>query len=148
LADLNRSDLKVALGEARGPAVGLVTDQMLEKAGLMSVRANAAGSFATVQAVAAQVALGNSDACIIWDTIARQNDFRDKLDVIAIPGAPVVPVVICRVNGGPNAALADEFIRLVAASAQGREAFTRYGFAVSPPSPSAATASAPAPEVR
>jgi len=130
LSDLARPGVSVALGESRGPAIGLVTDQILEKAGMMSIRKNAGGSFATVQAVAAQVALANADAGIIWDTTARQGDFPGKLDAIAIPDAPVVRVVICRVKGCPNPELADKFISYATTTEMARVAFRKYGFTV------------------
>jgi len=133
LADLARPDVMTALGEPRGPAIGLVTDRILQKAGLMSIRQNAGGSFATVQAVAAQVALGNADAAIIWDTVARQGDFRGLLDAIPIPDAPVVRVVICRVSQCAHRRLADDFIRLATTAEPARESFRRHGFTVAPP---------------
>jgi molybdate transport system substrate-binding protein len=132
LADLARPDVTVALGEPRGPAIGLVTDQILKRAGLMGIRQKAGGTFATVQTVAAQVSLHNADAAIVWDTIARQGDFANTLDTIAIADAPNVKVVICRISQCTSPTLADDFIGLATANA-GREAFRKNGFSVEPP---------------
>ena len=130
LANLGRTDVKVVLGDPRGPAIGLVTDQILAKAGLMSVRQRVGGAFATAQAVATQVSLHNADACIIWDTVARQGDFRDALEVVPIPDAPLVRIVIGRVTQCSHPEVADDFIRLVTTTETARAAFRRYGFNV------------------
>jgi molybdate transport system substrate-binding protein len=127
LADLARPDVKVALGEPVGPAIGKVSDKLLADTGLATVCAKA-DRRDTVQQVAQYVALGHADAGIIWDVVARQGNFREKLRVIAIPNAPRVPVLICRIANCPHPREADAAIRFLTTSAPARQCFAKFGF--------------------
>ena len=139
LSDLAGEDVKkVSLGDPKGPAVGKVADALLAKAGLADVRKKAV-SRDTVQDVALDIALGHADAGIIWDTIASQGDFRDKMRVIPIPGATPVAVLVCRVAKCPHPDLADAYIKFLTTSDAARQAFRKHGFV-----PAGEAASAPA----
>jgi molybdate transport system substrate-binding protein len=127
LADLGRPGVKVALGESRGPAIGVVSDQILQRAGLGDVRARVTATGSTVQEVANYIALGHVDAGIIWDAIATMGDYRGKLRVIPIPGARPSPILICRVAGCPHPELADAAIRFLTTSESARGALAKYG---------------------
>jgi molybdate transport system substrate-binding protein len=128
LADLARADVKVALGIATGPAIGVVSDRLLADAGLAAVRTKAnTVSAKTVQEVANFIALGHADAGIIWNVTACQGDFRHKIRVIAIPNAPAVPVLICRVVRCPHPQLADRVIQFLTGDLAS-QTFARYGY--------------------
>jgi ABC-type molybdate transport system substrate-binding protein len=106
---------------------------MLRAASLAAVCENAVAHGSTVQEMARTVMLGHADATIIWDATARQGDFAKTLTTIAIPGAPTVRIVICRVSDTPRAELADAFIDYVRTGDSSRAAFTKYGFTVAAP---------------
>jgi molybdate transport system substrate-binding protein len=127
LADLARADVKIALGEPTGPAIGKVSDKLLADAGLADVCAKAERRD-TVQQVANYVKLGHADAGIVWDVVAIQPEIRDKVTTIAIPNAPLVPVLICRVANCPHPREADAAIRFLTASVPARQCFAKFGF--------------------
>ncbi|MDD4891636.1 MAG: substrate-binding domain-containing protein [Phycisphaerae bacterium] len=125
LADLGKAGVKVSLGENRGPAIGIVSDKLLDQAGLGDV-AKAAVRCSTVEEVANNVKLGHADAAIIWEMTARQPGNADKMKIIPIPDAPRVAIVLCRVAKCPHPAQADAFIKFLTTSPSARAAMVRH----------------------
>jgi molybdate transport system substrate-binding protein len=133
LSDLAREGVAVALGDSRSTAVGKATDALLEKADLEAVRRNSRVGGSTVQELGNAVLLGHADAAIVWDATTRQGDFAGAFEVIPIPQAENVPIVICRIKDARNRELADAVMKLATQSDLARQAFTAGGYTVSRP---------------
>lgn len=86
LADLGKSDVKVAIGEPNGPAIGKTTNKILNKTGLNdSVQANVVVKTTTVNQLLTYVVTGQADAAIIWEDMTTWSEAQGKIDIIKIP---------------------------------------------------------------
>jgi molybdate transport system substrate-binding protein len=131
LDDLVRDDVRLALGNPDQAAIGKVSKQLLEAAGLwpqVEERVRAAGVFKpTVPDVANDVKIGSVDAGIVWDTTAAQ-----YADLDMVHAAPLdekvsrVELGVLTVSKDPAAAL--RFAQYVTASDRGLETFAKYKF--------------------
>ncbi len=94
--------------------------------------ANLASEESNVRQVAAKVALGEADAGIVYATDLTA-DIRGMVRRLAVPDPYNVtaryPIAVLR--GAPQAALAEQFVRLLL-SGQGRAVLSRHGFSPVP----------------
>jgi molybdate transport system substrate-binding protein len=86
LADLEKSGVKVALGDPKGPAIGKTSAKILNKTGLnSSVQANVVVKTTTVNQLLTYLITGQADATIIWQDMATWPEGQGKIEVIQIP---------------------------------------------------------------
>lgn len=133
LADLAAPGLRVGLGDPQACAVGRVTEQILEKAGVREqVERNVVFRSLTVNELGTQIKVGKLDAAIVWDAIARQ--YTDAGMIVEIPSEAniisSVPVAVLKTSAYPEAAR--RFQRF-ATSERGRAIFARHGYTTSYP---------------
>lgn len=126
VADLGKEGVRLALGSNEGPAIGVVSDELLKGAGLDRLLTRGLPRLATVEDVANTVKLGHADAGIVWEMTATQPANAGKMRMIAIPNAPRVAIVACRVTQCPHPAQADAYIKFLANSELARSAMARY----------------------
>ncbi len=132
LDDLLRPDLHVAIGEPEACAVGRVTKTICDRAHLwQKLEARQPRHALNVPELAYWVAIGASDASVVWQAQARQ--FADKCDSLPIPTNLYDPVDISigLLKFTKHADLAREFMRSVA-SPEGQAAFKAEGYALQP----------------
>jgi molybdate transport system substrate-binding protein len=127
LADLARSDLKVALCGPTVP-VGNYARKALETAG---VTVHSVSDETSVKALVGKVQLGEVDA-----VIAYQTDVRTGLEAIAIPpehnviaSYPIAVLTARTVDGNHDRAAAEAFVAFVLSPA-GRAVLQEHGFAL------------------
>jgi molybdate transport system substrate-binding protein len=132
LADLAAPGLRVGLGEPTACAIGEVSKEILDKAGLTArVQKNVVFTALTADELGLQIRAGRLEAVIVWDAVARQ-----------YPGAKIVeigrsqnvistlPVAVLKSSQHRDLARAfQEF----ATSDRGREIWARHGFTTTPP---------------
>lgn len=133
LTDLTAPGLRVGVGEPTACAIGEVTKEILDRAGIAEqVQANVVFTSLTVNELGMQIKSGQLDATIVWDAIARQ--YADVAEIVAVdPDANVIstiPVAVLESSRYPE--LAREFQQFVT-SERGREIWARHGFTTSPP---------------
>lgn len=137
-ADLLREDVRVALGDPRAAAVGVLSRTMLEETGhwdAVEAAVTARGVFRpTVNGLATDVATGPIDAAIVFDAVANQ---FDRLETLAIPGVEKhrsrVTLGVLSASEQPAAAL--HFARYLSAADRGAKIFTEEGFVPLPGDP-------------
>lgn len=131
LEDLAREDLRVGLGDPRAAAVGVISQAMLEEAGLwetVEARVRENGVFRpTVNGLALDVANGPIDAAIVFDAVAAQ---FQRVEAVAIPVREEqrtrVTLAVLESSGAPAAAL--HFARYLTATDRGGRVFAEMGF--------------------
>jgi molybdate transport system substrate-binding protein len=133
LADLAAPGLWLGFGDPEACAIGRVTEEIIEKAGIRDeIEANVVFRSLTANELGLQVKAGKLDATIVWDAIARQ--YRDVAEIVQIPrDANVVstaPVAVLRSSEHPE--LARKFQEFVT-SQRGREILARHGYTTDPP---------------
>lgn len=121
LADLGRSDVKVALGAPEVP-VGHYARQALAKAG---VTVRSLSDESNVKALVAKVRLGELDAAIVYTTDVRGPD----VEGVAIDPAHdvVAEYPIARLRGAASSPAAAAFVAFVCGE-HGRAILQRHGF--------------------
>lgn len=80
--DLARSDVKVGLGEAKGPAIGKSSQEILNKS---NITVNPVVTTTTVNQLVTYMMSGEIDATIIWKAMTTWADNQGKFEVIEIP---------------------------------------------------------------
>jgi molybdate transport system substrate-binding protein len=133
LADLAAPGLRVGLGEPTACAIGEVTKEILDRAGIgEQVQANVVFNSLTVNELGLQIKSGKLDATIVWDAIARQ--YANVAEIVEIERdanvISTIPVAVLESSRRPE--LAREFQKFVT-SERGREIWARHGFTASPP---------------
>ena len=133
LADLATPGLRVGLGDPEACAIGRVTEEIIEKAGIRDeIEANVVFRSLTVNELGVQIKTGKLDATIVWDAIARQ--YGDVAEIAEIPRdanvISTVPVAVLKSSKQPE--LARKFQEFVT-SQRGREIFARHGYTTDPP---------------
>lgn len=128
LADLAAPGLRVGFGDGEACAIGRVTEDILEKAGLREqIQPNIVFRSLTVNELGVQIKAGKLDATIVWDAIARQ--YSDVGEIVEIPPdanvISIVPVAVLKSAKHPQ--LARKFQKFVT-SRRGREIFARHGY--------------------
>ncbi|MFW6107219.1 MAG: extracellular solute-binding protein [bacterium] len=127
LEDLGRERrLAVGLGKADACAVGNVSQQLLEEAG---VEVKADFEALTVNRLANQVKIGAIDAAIVWDATAKQ--YPEDITMVELddPYFHAVPLAMGILSGSKNKELAREFADF-AASETGAQAFRENHYLV------------------
>ena len=133
LTDLAAPGLRVGLGEPTACAIGEVTKEILDRAGIgEQVQANVVFNSLTVNELGLQIKSGKLDATIVWDAIARQ--YADVAEIVEIDRdantISTIPVAVLK--SSRHTELAREFQKFVT-SERGREIWARHGFTTSPP---------------
>ncbi len=86
ITDLGRSELKVALGDTNGTAVGKQSIKILNKTGdLAAVKSNVVVYAPTVNQLMTYLTSGQVDVAIVTEDIATTGEAQGKVDVIQIP---------------------------------------------------------------
>lgn len=130
LADLQRSDIRLALGNPDAASIGKQTKKLLEKAGVwqsVKQQVEAKGVFKpTVPEVANDVKLGAVDAGVIWDATVAQ---YPELEAVHVPlfdaAQKQISVAVLKSSRQPTAAL--RFARYLN-SKVGNAVFEAHGF--------------------
>jgi molybdate transport system substrate-binding protein len=128
LRDLAREDVTVGLGNADACAVGGVSRDVLQAAGLQDA-VKPAFEALTVNRLAEQVKLGALDAAIVWDAIVAQ--YADSVEAVQLEDSlfHAVPLAVGLIKASPNRELAREFMAF-AAGAAGAQAFRENQYRV------------------
>lgn len=130
LADLQRSDIRLALGNPDAASIGKQTKKLLEKAGVWQAvkqQVEAKGVFKpTVPEVANDVKLGAVDAGVVWDATVAQ---YPELEAVHVPlfdaARKQISVAVLKSSGQPTEAL--RFARYLN-SKVGNVVFKEHGF--------------------
>ncbi|MEX2581599.1 MAG: substrate-binding domain-containing protein [Verrucomicrobiales bacterium] len=131
LADLVRNDLRLGLGEPGSAAIGKISREALEAAGVWEeVSENLAVTKPTVNDLGMDLQIGALDAAIVWDTLARQFElgFRELPELSE--RSMNVTVGVAASSRQPQAAL--HLARFMASPEHGAEAFARHHFTAVP----------------
>lgn len=114
---LDRPGLKIVMGAA-GVPVGDYTRRVLARLGLSDLVARSASQETDVREVLGKIVLGEADAGFVYATDARA--VKGEVAVFAIPpnAQPKVNYAAAAVNGGPNEAAAEAWVKRL----QGRAA--------------------------
>ena len=132
VAELARSDVKVALGDPDAAAIGKKTRKLLSASGhwaALEPRVTQSGVYKpTVNEVANAVKLGSVDAGIIWDsTVAQYAELTSVSAPELDPGTANIEVGVVQFSKQPSAAI--HFACYLAARDRGLETFRATGFA-------------------
>lgn len=127
LDDLAREGVKVVLGDERSAAIGKSSQKILKQKGILEqVEANVVSKDATVNEVMVHIAMGQADACIIWEDNVTD---VDEVEIIEIEDEfndiKIIPVGILSFTKKPDEA--KQFLDFVA-SEEGKAIFTKHGF--------------------
>ena len=133
LQDLARPGVRVCVGDPEALAVGPVTVDILERAGLQrEVKPNVTMTCGCIPEMANAISMKSADAGIIWDAVAWQ--YRERMDSIEIPveynEAAEVLIATLTVSRQPEEA--ERFMDFVA-SPEAAEVFRQHGFRTSKP---------------
>ena len=86
LEDLTKTEVKVALGDPNGPAIGKAARQICENSGIWDrVEKNTVVKTATVNQLLIYVTTEQVDATIIWKDMAAWEEANGKLQIIRLP---------------------------------------------------------------
>lgn len=126
LQDLERTDVKVGLGESEGPAIGKTSQNIIEKNNLTI---NPTVTTTTVNQLVTYIISGEIDATIVWQALTVWEDNKGKIDVIEIPenqnNISTIPVAITTFTNNPEAAqLFVDFLT----SPEGKEIWEKWGY--------------------
>ncbi len=132
--DLLQPRMKLGQGDPKAAAIGRLMPTILE---LNDVdpdawRDNVEQMTPTVNELAIHVQLGNLDAAIVWDSIARQyEDYSDIIDISPDRNAtPIVEGAVLTFSNMPDEAQA--FLDFLA-SDRGKEVLAKHGYTVEDP---------------
>lgn len=129
--DLIRDDVRLVLASPETAAIGKVGRDALQQAGRWRAVQRACTAFrATVNEVAADVAIGAADAGIVYDAVLHTYQNVDRIELPELsPAASHVAVGVIRSTKQRDAAL--QFARYLAAEDGGLQHYRRFGFHVS-----------------
>ncbi len=86
LKNFANKDVKLALGDPKGPAIGRVAKQIFEKLNIYEqVKANTLVWTPTVNQLLIYINLRQVDAVIIWEDLATWSENKKKIEIIEIP---------------------------------------------------------------
>lgn len=127
LADLAKPGVRVVLGDSKANPMGKLSDQVLEKAGILTqVNNNVTARTATINELVVYLSLKQADAAIIGKENYPQ--FKDKVDLVSVPELEqtkmVVPVALLSVS--QQADTARQFVDF-AASDEALRIWVKYG---------------------
>lgn len=127
LADLAKPGVRVVLGDSKANPLGKLSDQVLEKAGLLTqVNNNVTARTATINELVVYLSLKQADAAIIGKENYPQ--FKDKVDLVSVleleQTKMVVPVALLSVS--QQADTARQFVDF-AASDEALRIWVKYG---------------------
>ena len=124
--DLMRKDVEVGIGKPEACAIGNVTCEVLETAGITVDQIHLRFEALTVNNLANQVKLKALDAAVVWSAVAKQ--YPDDLDMVAIadPLFHAVPLSIGLLKNSKCKDLAQRFMDFALKEA-GAESFRDYG---------------------
>jgi molybdate transport system substrate-binding protein len=127
LGDLATPGLKVGFGDPRACAVGRVTDEILEHAGLKDlVEGHVVMRSSTVVELGNALKLGTIAAAIIWDVTARLHPEEVEIVPIERDYNVIAPIEIGVLSFSEHPELSMKLARYLASS-QGKEVFDRHG---------------------
>ena len=126
LSDLERSDVKVGLGEPEGPAIGKTSQSILEKNNL-TVKPTVTTT--TVNQLVTYVESGQVDASIVWEALTLWQSNKGKMEVIEIPSdqnnVSTIPVAVTSFTKDPDSAnLFAEFVT----SSDAKHIWEKWGY--------------------
>lgn len=105
LSDLEKDDVKVALGEPEGPAIGKTSQSILEK---NNISVTPTVTTTTVNQLVTYVVSGQVDASIVWEALTLWEDNKGKMEVVEIPAnqnnISTIPVAVTTFTKNPDAA--------------------------------------------
>lgn len=134
LQDLAQPGLLLALGDEKACAIGKSTVALLKKNGIdaAAVEKNKVFNGMTVNELALQVKLGQTDATVVWDATAKL--YAGQTEIVEIPAAQniVSKVPIAVLSFSQQKDQAKRFLEF-ARSGEGREIFARHGYSPTPP---------------
>jgi molybdate transport system substrate-binding protein len=130
LYDLQKSGVRVALGDPSGPAIGKTSAKLLNKTGINStVQSNVVVKTTTVNQLLTYLVTGQADATIIWQDMSTWPEGQGKIEVIAIPKnetiISTVPIAVTVFSQHTSTAKAfEEFVT----GPQGLAIWEKWGF--------------------
>jgi molybdate transport system substrate-binding protein len=130
LTDLAQPGMRVGLGDPDACAIGRTADAILERSGLTeSIRPNVRVRTATVNQLTLYLVMGQVDAAIIWEDLARLPEASGKLRAVSISPEENVADTISAARGVDCAQpeRADDFIRFLI-SPRARDIWREWGF--------------------
>ncbi len=130
LEDLSKPNVKIALGDPKGPAIGRVAKKILQKAGLWEkVKKNVVVMGPTVNQLVIYPALKQVDAAIVWEDITFWAEDKDKVKTIQIAKnkniIKTVPTAITTQT--VKLKLSEEFNKYIT-STEGMKIWEKWGF--------------------
>jgi molybdate transport system substrate-binding protein len=130
LYDLQKSGVKVALGDPNGPAIGKTSAKLLNKTGINStLQANVVVKTTTVNQLLTYLVTGQVDATIIWQDMSTWPEGQGKIEVIQIPKnetiISTVPIAVTVFSQHSSTAKAFEDF---ATGPQGMAIWEKWGF--------------------
>jgi molybdate transport system substrate-binding protein len=134
LQDFTQPGLRLGLGDDKACAIGKSTQALLKKNNidLQAVEKNKVYNGMTVNELGLQVKLGQVDASVVWDAVAKL--FSEHADSIEIPaGQNVVSTIpVATLSFSRHADWAVRFLEF-AQSEEGHHIFARHGYSAAPP---------------
>lgn len=126
LKDLERSDVKVGLGDPDGPAIGKTSQSIIEKNNLTI---NPTVKTTTVNQLLTYVVSGQIDAAIVWEDMTVWQEGKNKIEVVEIPknenNISTIPVATTKfTKDNSSAQKFQEFIT----SDEGKKIWEKWGF--------------------
>lgn len=128
--DLARDDVRVAIGEPTGPAIGKAAKKMFVDDGIWEeVENNTVVKAGTVNELLVYISMGQADAAIIWEDLFNP-ETMDKVSIPMEEGfVKVVPIGTLTFSKNPENA--ERFMNFVA-SDEGLAIFEKHGFTTYP----------------
>jgi molybdenum ABC transporter molybdate-binding protein len=128
VAELLRPGLRIGLANPDAAAIGKVTRDLLQKAGVWAALEKQTTVFKpTVNDVANDIKLGAVDAGILWDaTVGQYPELQGVAVPELVPGRQAVAIGVLRSSTQPTAAL--RFARYLGARDKGLKVFASAGF--------------------
>ena len=127
LDDLARSDVKVGLGEAKGPAIGKSSQEILNKS---NVTVNPVVTTTTVNQLVPYLISGEVDATIIWKAMTTWADNQGKFEVIEIPEnqnkISTIPIAVTTFAEDSDSA--HIFVEFVTEDDDAQKLFEKWGY--------------------
>ncbi|MDR3063223.1 MAG: molybdate ABC transporter substrate-binding protein, partial [Methanobrevibacter sp.] len=128
LKDLERSDVKVGLGESEGPAIGKSSQKILEKNNLT---VTPTVTTTTVNQLLTYMISGEIDATIIWEDMTVWEEGKGKIEVIEIPenqnSISTIPIGITEFT--KDQAASEKFLEFIL-SDEAKPIWEKWGFEI------------------
>ncbi|MBP1909072.1 molybdate ABC transporter substrate-binding protein [Methanolobus bombayensis] len=131
LDDLANDDVSIVLGDPQAAAIGVLCEKMLTKKSIYNqTEENVVAKGATVNELVTYITLGQADASIVWEDLARENEDVNIVEIAEYDNIiKIVP--IATLTTSENSEMAAEFVDFVV-SDEGRTVFEEYGFTLYP----------------